>query len=70
MPGKVIKLNVKVKNQVKKGDILIVVEAMKMENNILANKDTTIEQVNVAVGDMVDSSKALMSFEEKEKVKA
>lgn len=64
MPGKVIKLNVKEKDQVKKNDILIVVEAMKMENNILANKDTVIEKINVAVGDMVDSSEPLIVFVE------
>lgn len=65
MPGKVIKINVKEGDKVKKGDILIVVEAMKMENNILANKDTVIEKVNTSVGEMVDSSRALIILEEK-----
>jgi 3-methylcrotonyl-CoA carboxylase alpha subunit len=65
MPGKVIKVNVKEKDQVKKGDVLIVVEAMKMENNIIAAKDTVIEKINVAVGEMVDSSKPLIILEEK-----
>jgi len=66
MPGKVIKINVKTKDAVKKGDVLMVVEAMKMENNLLAIKDTVIESVNVSVGDMVDSSKALIAFDVKE----
>lgn len=65
MPGKVIKLNIKAKDKVKKGDTLLVVEAMKMENNILAIKDTVIEKINVSVGDMVDSSKPLITFEDK-----
>jgi len=64
MPGKVIKINVKEGDSVKKGDILIVVEAMKMENNILANKDTFIEKINASVGEMVDSSRPLIVFEE------
>jgi acetyl/propionyl-CoA carboxylase alpha subunit len=65
MPGRVIKLNIKAKDKVKKGDTLLVVEAMKMENNILAIKDTVIEKINVSVGDMVDSSKPLITFEDK-----
>ncbi len=64
MPGKIIKLNVKEKETVKKGDVLIVVEAMKMENVIHAPKDGVIAQVNVMVGEMVDSSKTLIEFKE------
>lgn len=64
MPGKVIKLNVKDKDKVKKGEIMLVVEAMKMENNIIAPKDAQIEKINTSVGEMVDSSKPLIIFEE------
>ncbi|MFH0867260.1 MAG: acetyl-CoA carboxylase biotin carboxylase subunit [Bacteroidota bacterium] len=65
MPGKVIKINIKEGAAVKKGEILLVVEAMKMENNIIASKDTVVEKVTAKVGDMVDSSKPLIIFEDK-----
>jgi 3-methylcrotonyl-CoA carboxylase alpha subunit len=59
MPGKVIKVNVKEGKKVKKGDIIMVVEAMKMENNIVAPKDGKVEKINVKAGEMVDGSKEL-----------
>jgi 3-methylcrotonyl-CoA carboxylase alpha subunit len=60
MPGKVIKINVKKGKAVKKGDVLMVVEAMKMENNIVAPKDGKVEAVNVITGEMVDGTKELV----------
>jgi len=64
MPGKLIKVLVKVGDAVKKGEVLLVVEAMKMENNILAARDGIVEELNVAEGDMVDGSKVLLKLEE------
>ena len=64
MPGKVIKVLVQAESVVKKGEILLVVEAMKMENNILAARDGIVEELNVAEGDMVDGSKILLKLEE------
>jgi len=63
MPGKVIKINIKDGTKVKKGDVLMIVEAMKMENNILSPKDEKNEKVNVKIGDMVDGSKELVTLE-------
>jgi len=60
MPGKVIKINVSEGEQVKKGDVLLIVEAMKMENNIVSPRDGMVESVNVAAGDMVDGSTELV----------
>jgi len=60
MPGKIIKIAVKPGDEVAKGEILLVVEAMKMENNILSPVDAVIEQINVAAGDQVDSNTALV----------
>lgn len=60
MPGKVVKINVKEGQPVKKGDLLLVVEAMKMENNITAPKEGTIEKINVKAGEMVDGSRELL----------
>ena len=60
MPGKVIKVNVKEGDEVKKGNVLLIVEAMKMENNIICPKDGVVEKVNVKAGDMVDGSLELV----------
>ncbi len=60
MPGKVIKINVQEGEEVKRGTILLVVEAMKMENNIVAANDSIVEKVNVAEGEMVDTDKQLV----------
>ena len=60
MPGKVIKINVKEGDQVKRGSILVVVEAMKMENNIVALEDAEVEKVNVNEGERVDTDLQLV----------
>ena len=62
MPGKVVKVNVTAGSTVKKGDILLVVEAMKMENNITAPKEGLIESIHVKQGEMVDPSTELVKF--------
>ncbi len=66
MPGKVVKINVKPGDEVKKGAVLLIVEAMKMENNIVAPKDGRIEKVNVKAGKMVDGSKPVLVMENEE----
>ncbi|MFA6128178.1 MAG: biotin carboxylase N-terminal domain-containing protein [Bacteroidales bacterium] len=60
MPGKVTKVHVKAGDRVKRGTVLLVVEAMKMENNILAENDAIIEHIVVNEGDMVDSDTQLV----------
>jgi len=62
MPGKVIKVNVKEGDEVKRGQTLLIVEAMKMENYITAPADGVVEQVNVKVGEMVNSSTRLVQL--------
>ncbi len=64
MPGKVIKLNVKEGDAVKKDDVLIVVEAMKMENNLLSPKDGFIADIFTEVNEMVDGGKVLITLKE------
>ncbi len=66
MPGKVIKVQVAPGDEVVRGTVLLVVEAMKMENNIVATHDATVDQVNVAPGDMVDTDKLLVKLHDKE----
>lgn len=63
MPGKVIKLYVKAGDQVKKGETILIVEAMKMENNIIAPRDVTIKEVLVSEQDMVERNKTLVLIE-------
>ena len=60
MPGKVIKVVVNEGASVAKGDLLLVVEAMKMENNILSPADAVVDRICVAAGDLVDSNITLV----------
>ena len=62
MPGKILKVNVNAGAAVKKGDVLLVLEAMKMENEICAPKDGTVATVECAAGDSVESGKVLVSM--------
>ena len=64
MPGQVIKISAEVGQEVKKGDVLIVVEAMKMENSLSAPRDGIVKAVNVKTGDQVDGSALLIVLEE------
>jgi len=63
MPGKVIKIGVKVGDQVFQGKTLAIVEAMKMENHINAPSDGVVKSVFIKEGDMVDGGMILMSLE-------
>ena len=64
MPGKVIKVVCAVGDKVKRGSILLIVEAMKMENNIVASHDAIVEKIPVKEGDMVDTDVQLVVLEE------
>jgi len=65
MPGKVVKIGVKKGDTVTKGDLLIIVESMKMENSIYCTKENAvIESVNVDTGQMIDASSPLIVFKE------
>jgi biotin carboxyl carrier protein len=60
MPGKVLQLKVSEGDSVKDGDTLLILEAMKMENEIVANASGNIKKINVAANDMVDTGDVLM----------
>lgn len=62
MPGKVVKLYAKVGGHYKKGSPLLVIEAMKMENEIQAPDDVCIKEVLVKKNDNVDTGEKLISF--------
>ena len=60
MPGTILKVNVSQGQAVKEGDVLCVLEAMKMENEIMAPKAGTVTQVVVAKGSSVNTGDALV----------
>lgn len=63
MPGKVVKVNVKEGDEVKEGQIMLVVEAMKMENNIVASGVARVKKILVTEGQMVDNKMQLIVLE-------
>lgn len=62
MPGTILKVNVNPGDSVKAGQVVLVLEAMKMENDIVAPRDGTVGQVAVAKGATVDTGAPLMSL--------
>ena len=62
MPGKVVKINVKEGDEVNEGTVMIVVEAMKMENNITATAKAKVKRILVTEGEMVDNKKQLIEL--------
>ena len=62
MPGNIIKVNAKVGASVKKGEVLIVLEAMKMENDICAPADGTVASVEVSQGATVETDALLVTL--------
>ncbi len=63
MPGKVVKINVKEGDAVNEGTIMMVVEAMKMENNIVASGKAKVKKILVTEGQMVDNKMQLIELE-------
>ena len=62
MPGKVVAVKAAVGQAVKKGDVILVLEAMKMENDIVAPQDGTIASINASTGDSVESGAVLATL--------
>ena len=60
MPGTILKVNVTNGQAVKEGDVLVILEAMKMENEIMAPKAGTVTQVVVTKGSSVDTGAPLV----------
>ena len=62
MPGTILKVNAAPGQAVKKGDVLCVLEAMKMENDICAPEDGTVASVNVQKGASVNTDDVLVTL--------
>ncbi len=63
LPGNILKILKSAGDEVKKGETLMIMEAMKMENNILSEKDGAIKSVKVNVGDSVLQGDILVEIE-------
>ena len=63
MTGKIVGVFVKPGNEVKRGQLLVVLEAMKMENQIRSHANGRIREINVCEGQSVDTGEILITFE-------
>ncbi len=62
MPGKILGVKASVGQAVKKGEVMLILEAMKMENEIVAPSDGTVASINVSVGDAVEAGATLATL--------
>lgn len=63
LPGTVIEIVAKVGDEVKEGDTLVILEAMKMDNNLIAEKNGKVKAILVAEGETVKENTPLVTFE-------
>lgn len=63
MPGIIVRMNVSEGQKIKKGDVMLVLEAMKMENEIKAIKDCVIKKINVGERSSVEKNELLITLE-------
>lgn len=63
MPGKIIDLKVKAGDKVSKDDLLVVLEAMKMENELQAEAGGIVKEINCQVGDFVSTGQVILTIE-------
>lgn len=64
MPGKVVKINVERGQQVKSGDCVLILEAMKMENEIKTSVDGIVKEIHVSEGDALESGVLMLEIEQ------
>jgi biotin carboxyl carrier protein len=60
MPGNILRIDVNQGDVVKSGQVLVILEAMKMENEIVAPKDGTVAQIVTSKGAVVDTGSPLV----------
>ncbi|GAA4653379.1 biotin/lipoyl-binding protein [Anaerocolumna aminovalerica] len=64
MPGKILAIKASIGQVVKRGDVIVILEAMKMENEIVAPSDGTVASINVTEGSMIESGVLLATLTE------
>jgi len=62
MPGTILDIRVKPGDSVNKGTVVIILEAMKMENEILSPQDATVASINVTKGQQVNSGDVMLTL--------
>ena len=62
MQGKIVSVKASVGQAVKKGDVILILEAMKMENEVVAPQDGTIASINVSDGDKVEAGSVIATL--------
>ena len=62
MPGTILSVKTSVGQAVKKGEVLMILEAMKMENEVVAPEDGTVASIDVAAGDSVEAGVVLATL--------
>lgn len=62
MPGTILDIRVKLGDSVNKGTVVIILEAMKMENEILSPQDATVASINVTKGQQVNSGDVMLTL--------
>jgi biotin carboxyl carrier protein len=62
MPGKILSLKATVGQAIKKGDVILILEAMKMENEIVATEDGSLASINVGAGQSVEAGDVLATL--------
>ena len=62
MPGTIVEVKAKVGDPVKNGTVIAILEAMKMENDIVADRDGTIASINVNKGDSVSTGTVIATL--------
>ncbi|MCP4551435.1 MAG: biotin/lipoyl-binding protein [Bacteroidetes bacterium] len=63
IPGRVFKISVDEGDEIKKGDIIVIIDAMKMENNIVSKRDGKIAKIMVTLDEMVEAGAPLVEIE-------
>lgn len=62
MPGKIISVKANIGQSIKKGEVVLILEAMKMENEIVASQDGTVASINVSAGQTVEAGDLLATL--------
>ena len=63
MPGRVIKINYSIGDKINKGDVVLIVEAMKMENEVIANVSGIIKEIYIDINSQIANNEPLMLVE-------